>query len=810
MNVYRRWFYTIFAGIGIVLAILIWAVFAPVRLGGHSEYILISGNSMEPGIHTGDLIIVQPEKQYQSGDAVAYWNSQLNHYVFHRIIGLQLDHYLLQGDNNSWVDSYSPTVQELVGKQWIHIPQFGKWIVQFRQPFVIALTTGGIGGLIMVSFFTKSKKSKTKKQTSSVDWLTAVKEKFVRSGQKSSVKGLSVIRNRNTPQQGSDPSKQDWNARELNSSIEVSFFILGLVALASLVLGAFAFFNPVTRTDLQNLPYTQQAAYQYAAAAPAGVYDTRAVDTGDPVFTKLTCKVDLNYQYTLIGDGLTAINGTHQLTAVLTEPTSGWTRTLPLESKTKFTGSGFSSQAKVDFCELQTLAAKMEEQTGMAPYSYNLAIIPNVHVQGSLQNVALTDSFNAPLTFQMDKVHAFVTRDANKTDPFTVTQEGMIANPVIAPNTLSILGMKLPVRTARILSVIGLAVSLTGLLGLAELISRTSKRSKEMLVRMKYGSTMVDVSPRTRLTNRPAMDVNDIDDLARLAERSNSVILHQKEGGLHTYLVEGEKTTYRYILHENGGNPSADANLPHLPLDLRQAIEREELKVYYQPIVSLTDGKISAVEALLRWQHPQNGLISAKDFITAAESSGLIDSIGEWVLQTACMQIMQWRESGHNLRLAVNFSQRQIEHHPAQTIRQVLQRTGITADELQIEIPAGSLDINSSLVLSNIRELRQLGVKISLDGYSSQSTQMNLSELPVDSIKIDRKVIEKVNQPQEAEYVQGIISAALGCGLNVVAEGVETQDQMDFLRLQLCSQVQGFLIARPAPAEEISSLLLFS
>lgn len=805
MNTYRRWFFNIFAGLGIVLAVAAWAVFAPVKMGGHSNYIIINGNSMEPGIHKGDLIVVQPEKQYQIGDAVAYWNAQMGRYVFHRIVGIDLDRYVFKGDNNHWTDAYKPTASELVGRQWIQIPKFGTIIEWIRQPLVIALIIGGFGGLLMASFFADAKKKQSGKKNSSKDFLTAAKEWFIRSEQRSPQKNLSIP----DKKPNSNLPKQGWNARDLNSTIEISFFALGLIGLAGLILGAFAFFNPLTRTETRNFPYTQQGVFTYQASAPAGVYDSQAVNTGDPIFTKLTCKIDLGYQYLVNGTDLSEVAGSHQLTAVLSEPTSGWTRTIPLETKQNFVGNQFSSQAVVDFCQMQSIAAAMEEQTGMTSYSYTVSINPGVQVMGVVNNAVLSDSFVTPLTFQLDKVHAFVTKPSADTNPLNPVQEGMLSQQVTVSNTLSILGLEIPVQTARNVALIALGISLIGLLVLTALISRTSKRSKEMLVRMKYGSTLVDVAPQTPVFNRPAVDVQDIDDLARLAERSNTVILHKAEGWMHTYLVEGDQITYRYILSDNGNHPvSTDAFGNNQPFDLRQAIEREELKVYYQPIVSLTDGKITAVEALLRWQHPQNGLISAKDFITAAESSGLIDSIGEWVLQTACTQIKIWRESGNPLRLAVNFSQRQIEKHPAQMINQVLRRTGLSADALQIEIPESSLSSGSPSILSNIQELRQIGVKVSLDGYSGRSSSMSIGDLPVDSIKIDRREIEKVTQPRDAEYVQGIISAALNRGLNVVAEGVETQDQMDFLRLQLCSQAQGFLIARPAPAEEISALLV--
>ncbi|KAF0111104.1 MAG: hypothetical protein FD147_1205 [Chloroflexi bacterium] len=811
MSVKRRWFYNFFAGFALVLAAIFWILFAPVRLGGQNEYILINGNSMEPAIKQADLIIVRKSDFYRVGDAVAYRSPELKNVVFHRIIGLELDRYIFQGDNNDWIDSYKPNISDLIGKQWIRIPNAGKVVEWIRKPLFAALLVAGSGGIILGFLFNKSRK---KKVGTTVDPISRFKEGVIKtwdttSRSENAIPSSAITVNPPFSEPEHSRSSQMLKARHLNGVIEVSFFLLGLFALASLALGAFAFFNPLTRLTTQNNLYHQKGTYTYNAPAPAGVYDSQMVKSGDPVFTKLTCSMKLLFNYAIMADGLQNLTGTHQITAVLSDPTSGWTRVIPLEPLQTFNQDNFSSQVQVDLCQMQTITKEMEAQTGMTSYNYSLALSPNVTITGQLQNADFNDTFTTPLVFQLDAVRAYMVKSDPQIDPLNPIKDGIAKFEFIEPNSLTILNIKIPVASARTLSMLGFSVSLVGLLVLLTLISHTSRRSKEMLIRMKHGSSMIDVESSDISLTRSAVDVLDIDDLARLAEQNNTVILHEARGWLHTYLVEADQITYRYTLNDAQETSKIEQHQESRvsAFNLQQGIKNGEFKVFYQPIVSILDRRILAVEALLRWQHPQNGLLSAKDFINQAETTGLIDTLGEWMLQEASRQVKEWRKNGFPLRLAVNFSRSQIEKQPARLISQVLDRTGMSLDALQIEISETSLIKNPELIFSNLMELQKMGVHLSVDGYTGDSSLTNLKQLPFESIKIDRNLIMKLDQPQEAEYVQGIISAALDRGLNVVAEGVENRFQMNMLRSQYCSQAQGYLIARPAPAVEISALL---
>jgi EAL domain-containing protein (putative c-di-GMP-specific phosphodiesterase class I) len=249
-------------------------------------------------------------------------------------------------------------------------------------------------------------------------------------------------------------------------------------------------------------------------------------------------------------------------------------------------------------------------------------------------------------------------------------------------------------------------------------------------------------------------------------------------------------------------------SLVQLEGDLRRGLERQEFQVHYQPIVSLADGKITGVEALLRWQHPQRGLVFPAEFIPAAEATGLIEPIGEWMLPVACAQCKAWQKAGVPLTLAVNLSERQLEGDPVKIISRVLQNTGMDPHTLQIEIPETRLIESIHKILPRLQELKSLGIQISMDDFVGQSSLSSLERFPLDSVKIDRPLIERLINPEGGTIVRRMIAAALSLGLNVVAEGVETEEQLGFLRSNLCTLAQGYLLGRPASAQETTQLLL--
>lgn len=244
---------------------------------------------------------------------------------------------------------------------------------------------------------------------------------------------------------------------------------------------------------------------------------------------------------------------------------------------------------------------------------------------------------------------------------------------------------------------------------------------------------------------------------------------------------------------------------------LRRALERQEFELFYQPRVVLSSGALVAVEALLRWRHPEFGLIDPVDFISVTEETGLIMPIGEWVLRTACSQIKEWQQvSGIPLRVSVNLSARQFQQIDLPTqIADILHESGIAASSLELEITESMAMLNAARTVVVLRALKDLGIHLSVDdfgtGYSSLSY---LKQFSLDTLKIDRTFVHDFSVANDSAIAEAIITLAHTLDLSVTAEGVETEEQLAFLRRHGCDEAQGYLIGKPVPVDEFESLYL--
>ena len=278
-------------------------------------------------------------------------------------------------------------------------------------------------------------------------------------------------------------------------------------------------------------------------------------------------------------------------------------------------------------------------------------------------------------------------------------------------------------------------------------------------------------------------------------------------------LANADAALYRAKTEERGSvrffEPEMDKNLHErraLQHDLQSAVTRGELALFYQPQASIS-GRVVGFEALVRWNHPTRGTISPAEFIPLAEESGLIISIGEWILREACREAASWVKP---LNIAVNISPVQFRHSdlPA-LVHAVLLETGLAANRLEIEITEGVLIRDFSRAVSILRRLKALGPRIAMDdfgtGYSSLSY---LQAFPFDKIKIDQAFVANLERNQQsAAIIRAIIGLGRGLDLPVVAEGVETKEQLAFLKREACDEVQGYLVGRPRPITHYSALI---
>ncbi len=287
----------------------------------------------------------------------------------------------------------------------------------------------------------------------------------------------------------------------------------------------------------------------------------------------------------------------------------------------------------------------------------------------------------------------------------------------------------------------------------------------------------------------------------KLLKQSDAAMYFAKKQGrnnLHFYTADMDAAVFEHMRIEN---------------NLRYALEKDELKLFYQPQIDLATQKMIGAEVLLRWQHPEMGLISPANFIPIAEESGLINMIGEFVLHSACVQAKQWQNQGlPAIKIAVNLSARQMSKTLPDLVESTLKETGLAAEYLELELTENILLENVEETILILQELNFLGVSVSIDdfgtGYSSLSY---LQRLPITTLKIDRTFLNDVkDKNDDAPIITTIIGMAKNLKLNVIAEGLETEQQLEFLKHHECDQAQGYYFGRPCDVDNFTEILTSS
>lgn len=288
---------------------------------------------------------------------------------------------------------------------------------------------------------------------------------------------------------------------------------------------------------------------------------------------------------------------------------------------------------------------------------------------------------------------------------------------------------------------------------------------------------------------------NDLDSLIRSADTAMYVA---KEHGKRTYTVFSPEMNKRV------------AEYMWLDTNLRKGLEQDQLVVYYQPKIEALSGKVCSVEALVRWDSPERGLIPPLQFISYAEESGLIGPLGRWVLQTAARQAAQWQRQGLNLRVAVNLSARQlVDDSIVEDLAQVLQCNHLAPCLLDFELTESSLIEDEKRAREVITRLRDLGAQVHLDDFGTgYSSLAQLARIPLDAIKLDKSFVRGVNcNPVSQSLVRAIVAAAEALRFRVIAEGVETESENQFLDEVGVDEKQGFLFARPMLPDQLEHWL---
>ena len=255
----------------------------------------------------------------------------------------------------------------------------------------------------------------------------------------------------------------------------------------------------------------------------------------------------------------------------------------------------------------------------------------------------------------------------------------------------------------------------------------------------------------------------------------------------------------------------SNSNRLSLERDIRNALERDEFKVYYQPKICASSGKITGVEALVRWEHPERGLVYPGEFIPLAEETRLMSDISNWVLITACKEVKQWIDAGHrDIRLSVNFSPLQVEHPKfVQSLLDELQRVQFPPANLEIELTENVIMNDLENMTQKLSQLSEHGLTIAIDDFGTGYSSLNyLSQLPIHTLKVDQSFVQDIDATHDqACIVSAIVSMAHGLKLNIVAEGVETRAQLDYLKNLGCHEIQGFYFGKAEPGEIALALI---
>lgn len=516
------------AGAGLALAAFLWVALAPASLGGDFSYVFITGNSMAPGITNDDLVLLRAADDYDIGDAVAYTHPQLGT-VLHRIIEDDGHRFTLRGDNRNSEDSYRPTEEEVLGRQWIKIPRAAGIIRELQSPRNAALLAVAAIAVGMIRSAGSG-----------------------RGPDPDQPPGRRDRRRRNRPMSGGGRGGGGWpiaagksggsgespeRTRRRWSPGSFSFFssnhqplsLLVALFLGSAALIGFVRLQGTTHTVSETLAYTTDGSFAYGATVEGGVYDGDQLGAPEPVFRQLTDRVPIDYDFALNpgtpGVTLTDITGSYQLVAEVSLE-NGWKRTLDLTPTTLFGGSEFNASAIVELSAVQAVIDGMQEATGVLADIYTLKILANVDYEADFEGLPISGSVEQPLEFRLTELQLqFISRNSQIESiiPSTTVRD------VLADRSLSIpiAGISVPYRSIPQLAMYGVGVAMAGLLVMLLATVLVWQRGESARIRARYGQLIVDVRyDELELADR-VLTVGQFEDLARIAETEGLMVFHR-------------------------------------------------------------------------------------------------------------------------------------------------------------------------------------------------------------------------------------------------------------------------------------------
>ena len=510
-----------------------WFFLAPPALGGDTGYVVTNGVSMQPRIHTGDLALVRPASAYHVGDIAAYHSRTLHVTVLHRIVAVTPHWYIFKGDNNSWRDPEHVTRAQIIGKLWVLAPTLGMRMAQVRSPVVIA-TLAGIAVVLLFG-------------------------------------GAGVHRSRRRRRRGPEPKwrvKQPKWLPEQPATQSGAIGSSGAVALAAIALAAclgvsvLAWTAPARRTVPEHVGYRQSGAFAYAATTiPGAVYRTGHATTGQPIFARLAGPVQAQFAYALDAPAVRGLSGTAAMDIVLASQ-NGWARTVPLEAPTAFTGTHVALAGIVHLRRLERLLERVAAATAQPGASFTLTLVPDVHVHGTIAGHPFTAAYSPQLPFTLTPYElapvlpgapqGTVPPPARLAPVFHPGANGSVAAATTVAQSIGLRRLQVPVGVARIAGLIGVLIALAALAYSVRLYRRSRGADEPTRIAARYGESIVSVVHSSLGTHGDLVQVKSIEELARLAERYESMIIHEQTDLGHAYLVADGATLYAYLAEEQG------------------------------------------------------------------------------------------------------------------------------------------------------------------------------------------------------------------------------------------------------------------
>ena len=469
---------------------------------------------MEPDIQLGDLVVTRQSVSYEIGQRVAYTNPKVGH-VFHRIIDREGVNYILQGDNNDWLDTHQPESSEILGKYWFKIPGGGLYIRRMREPYIFT-------GFVIVIF-------------------------------------LVILSFTGIDPEGSEPkrkkrrNKMDRKTPGLVIGLRQEILLIcGILIILAMVLGGIAYSRPQTREIKSNIIYSQQGELNYSSEEKALIYNSAKIQTGDPVYTNLICQVHFIFDYWFSSMDLTdeernGLSGEYQIDVMLSD-VDGWNRSYHMVPSTSFSGHHFKSELDIDICDMQTIFLDKELKTGVEIRSYDLAILPSVTIHGTIQGISFEDSFEPSIHFQIDRS---LMRFPEEGRYLNLNKEESISVKRITGNVVSIFGRFFPIDQVKNTAAILLGIALMASIYPAQSLLREINRSNSSRINIIHQSLLIDIKLGS-LSKKgiTVIEVDHFNDLVKMAERYGAMIYHETGKDFHRYSIQDEQTLFQFTLEE--------------------------------------------------------------------------------------------------------------------------------------------------------------------------------------------------------------------------------------------------------------------